>query len=186
VARVVRRHPGGVLPGVRRGAAVEPVHVLGIIGTTNVVQIGSCGSLQPELRTGDIVLSERATIGRGASQYYGGKEVAEANLGRVARAAALLAGRGAYVHRGRDFTTSRCCSSRRSCCAVGQSGPPRGRHGDLRGLLGRAGVPDASGVAAVRLGRAAAAVLDRRVHPEEEQAQARSAAAVYEVALQLA
>jgi uridine phosphorylase len=82
--------PVAYCPAYGAPRAVEPVHVLGIIGTVNVVQIGSCGSLQPELTTGDIVLPERATIGEGTSQYYGGKGVAEANLGRVARAASLL------------------------------------------------------------------------------------------------
>jgi hypothetical protein len=67
------------------------VHIFGVCGTRTVVQIGSCGGLQPGVHTGDIVLSEQATIGEGASQYYGGRKVAHANLGRVAPAAALLA-----------------------------------------------------------------------------------------------
>lgn len=86
--------------------AVEPVHILGMCGTRTVVQIGSCGGLQPGVHTGDIVLSEQATIGEGASHYYGGVKVAKANLGRVARAAALLAGTGVHTHRGLTVTTS--------------------------------------------------------------------------------
>jgi uridine phosphorylase len=86
--------------------AVEPVHVLGTCGTPVVVQIGSCGGLQPNMKIGDIVLSERATIGEGVSQYYGGKAVAAANLGRVTRAASLFAGRDMHTHRGPTITTA--------------------------------------------------------------------------------
>ena len=86
--------------------AVEPVHVLGTCGTPVVVQIGPCSGLQPAVRRGDVVLPERATIGEGVSQYYGGSGVAPANLGRVTRAASLLAGRGLHTHRGSVMTTS--------------------------------------------------------------------------------
>ena len=93
------------MPAYGAARAVEPVHILGTCGTPVVVQIGSCGGLQPSLRTGDIVLSEKATIGEGASQYYGGKGAAPANLGKVTRAASLLATRGIYAHRGPTVTT---------------------------------------------------------------------------------
>ena len=85
---------------------VEPVHALGACGTPVVVQIGSCSALQPTVRRGDVVLPETATIGEGVSQYYGGKERARANLGRVTRAAALLAAREVHAHRGPVVTTS--------------------------------------------------------------------------------
>ncbi len=93
-------------PAYGAARAVEPVHIFGVCGTRTVVQIGSCGGLQPDVHTGDIVLSERATIGEGASHYYGGRKVAAANLGRVARAAALLAGTDIHAHRGLTVTTS--------------------------------------------------------------------------------
>jgi purine-nucleoside phosphorylase len=93
-------------PAYGASRAVEPVHIFGVCGTRTVVQIGSCGGLQPGVHTGDIVLPESATIGEGASQYYGGTKVAQANLGRVARAAALLATTGIHTHRGPTFTTS--------------------------------------------------------------------------------
>ena len=44
-------------------------------------------------------------IGEGVSQYYGGHDVAYANLGRLTRAASMLAGRGLHVHRGSVVTT---------------------------------------------------------------------------------
>jgi uridine phosphorylase len=97
--------PVAYCPAYGAARAVEPVHIFGTIGTPVVVQIGSCGGLAPSLRTGDIVLPERATIGEGASQYYGAKGASAANLGKVTRAAALLAQRGIYAHRGATVTT---------------------------------------------------------------------------------
>lgn len=83
---------------------VEPVHLLGVCGTPVVAHLAPCFALSPTLSVGDIVLPERAGIGEGASQYYGGSGTAPANLGKVARAAALLAPRGVYPHRGSTFT----------------------------------------------------------------------------------
>jgi uridine phosphorylase len=83
---------------------VEPVHALGTCGTPVVVQVGSCAALQPGVRRGDVVLPERASIGEGVSQYYGGTGVATAHLGRVTRAGSLLAARGVHVHRGTVMT----------------------------------------------------------------------------------
>lgn len=85
---------------------VEPIHALGSCGTPVVVQVGPCSGLQPSVRRGDVVLPERATIGEGVSQHYGGQTTAPANLGRVTRAASLVAGKGAHYHRGTIMTTS--------------------------------------------------------------------------------
>jgi len=86
--------------------AVEPVHVFGELGTPTVVQIGSCGALQPQVRTGDIVLAESAAIGEGASQYYGGEGTSTATPELVDRAEADFESRGFRVHRGAHVTTS--------------------------------------------------------------------------------
>lgn len=83
---------------------VEPLHALGTCGTPVVVQIGPCSALQPHVRRGDVVVPERATAGEGVSAYYGGADVAHANLGRVTRAVSLLAGRGLHTHRGQVAT----------------------------------------------------------------------------------
>lgn len=66
--------------------AVEPLHVLAVCGTPRVVQIGSCGGVG--IPTGDIVVSSAATIGEGASRYYGGTGVSYPDAQLVARAAA--------------------------------------------------------------------------------------------------
>jgi len=86
--------------------AVEPVHVFGELGTPTVVQIGSCGALQPQVRTGDIVLAESAAIGEGASQYYDGEGTSTPTPELVDRAEAEFVSRGFRVHRGPHVTTS--------------------------------------------------------------------------------
>lgn len=179
--------PVAYCPAYGAPRAVEPVHVLGTIGTPNVIQIGSCGSLQPEVRTGDIVLPEQATIGEGASHYYGGKGVAHANLGRVTRAASLFATRGVYVHRGPTVTTS----------ALLQQPPELLRKWAAAGHLAVDMETSAVFSAARAFGMRAASLLfvwdelparswTDAFTPEEERAQARAGAAVYEVALEMA
>lgn len=86
--------------------AVEPVHVLAQIGTRLAIQIGSCGGLQPELVTGDIVVPSRAEIGEGASPAYGRHDVALASRPWVERATSAVRDRGVPVHDGHHLTTS--------------------------------------------------------------------------------
>jgi uridine phosphorylase len=179
--------PVAYCPAYGAPRAVEPIHVLGICGTPNVIQIGSCGSLQPEVRTGDIVLSERATIGEGASQYYGGKGVADANLGRVARAASLLANREMYAHRGPTVTTSALLAQPRALLQKWTNA----------GYLAVDMETSAVFSAARAFGMRAASLLfawdelpgrswNTSFTKAEERAQARAGAAVYEVALDMA
>lgn len=179
--------PVAYCPAYGASRAVEPVHVLGLCGTPNVIQIGSCASLQPEVRTGDIVLSERATIGEGASQYYGGKGVAEANLGRVARAASLLAARDMYAHRGPTVTTSALLVQPKALLQKWMNA----------GYLAVDTETSAVFSAARAFGMRAASLLfvwdelpgrpwTDSFTKEEERAQARAGAAVYEVALEMA
>lgn len=78
--------PVAYCPAYGAARAVEPVHVLATCGTPRVVQIGSCGGFG--LSTGEVVISERATIGEGASRYYGGVGTSCPTPALVARAAA--------------------------------------------------------------------------------------------------
>lgn len=89
------------------GAArtVEPVHILGQLGTPKVAQIGSCGGLQRGIRPGDLVLADRVWVAEGASGHYGGGDWALATPGLVDRAQQLASGRGLAVHRGETVTT---------------------------------------------------------------------------------
>ena len=98
--------PVAYCPAYGAPRAVEPVHVLAVCGTPVVVQVGSCGGLQPQVRTGDVVLSSRASIGEGASQYYGGRDACWPDGLLVDQAAALLTERGLRVHRGTTMSTS--------------------------------------------------------------------------------
>ncbi len=95
--------PVAYCPAYGAPRAVEPVHVLGVCGTPVAVQIGSCGGLQPQVRTGDVVISSAATIGEGASQHYGGVGASYADAGLVTRAAAAFG--DVPVHVGSTVTT---------------------------------------------------------------------------------
>lgn len=85
--------------------AVEPVHVLGLLGTPTVVQIGSCGGLGAGVSTGDVVLPETVTAAEGASRAYGCGTTVTADAGLVDALASLAASRGLVAHRGRHVTT---------------------------------------------------------------------------------
>jgi len=179
--------PVGYVPAYGAARAVEPVHVLATCGTPVVVQIGTCGGLQPNLHTGDIVLSERATIGEGASQYYGGKGAAPANLGKVTRAASLLAARGIYAHRGPTVTTDALLAQPDSLV----------KQWAKAGHLGVDMETSAVFSAALSFGMRAASLLyvwdelPRRswtdpFTEQEEQAHERASQVIYEIALALA
>ncbi len=77
--------PVAYCPAYGAARAVEPVQVLVTCGTPRVVQIGSCGGFG--IPTGDVVVSSRATIGEGASQYYGSSGTSLPTPDLVARAA---------------------------------------------------------------------------------------------------
>ena len=82
--------PVAYCPAYGAARAVEPVHVLATCGTPRVVQIGSCGGFG--VPTGTVVISNGATIGEGASQYYGGTGVSMPSPELVARASLALPG----------------------------------------------------------------------------------------------
>jgi purine-nucleoside phosphorylase len=85
---------------------VEPIHVAGELGTPTVVALGTCGGLQPGVRTGDVVVGLSATIGEGTSQYYGGHGTSTADPSLVEAADQALVKRGLRTHGGRLVTTS--------------------------------------------------------------------------------
>jgi uridine phosphorylase len=53
--------------GASAGIAVEELHNLGV---TNMIRIGSCGALQPQVKIGDLVLVSGAVRDDGASKTY--------------------------------------------------------------------------------------------------------------------
>lgn len=174
-------------PAYGAARAVEPVHVLGVCGTPVAVQVGSCGGLQPHLRTGDVLVPSRATIGEGASRYYGATGVAAADDGLVARAAQALRDRGHRVHTGPSVTTEALLAQPdalvREWAAAGHLGVDL----ETSAVLSAA---RAVGVRAASLlfvwdelpGRS----WTDPFSPAEREAQLRAEAAVFEVALTLA
>lgn len=86
--------------------AVEPVHIFGVLGTKKVIQIGSCGGLQPNVQTGDIVIPTISQVGEGASQYYGQMVSSTASNGLVEIADRVLTKLGLKTHIGAHISTS--------------------------------------------------------------------------------
>lgn len=83
---------------------VEIIHLFGILGAQLAVQIGTCGGLQPHLRTGDIILPTTAICREGVAQYYGAPDSVNAAPTWVARAQAWLAARGHTTYTGTHLT----------------------------------------------------------------------------------
>ncbi|MFL6137928.1 MAG: hypothetical protein ACJ74O_09035 [Frankiaceae bacterium] len=104
--RLIRTARGSLLHCGAYGAAraVEPVHLAGTVGTPVAILVGWCVALQPGLAADDVVLAQTATIGEGASQYYGGQGTATADPDLTDAAAAALGGHGLTAHRGRVVT----------------------------------------------------------------------------------
>lgn len=83
--------------------AVEPVDVLGLLGTPLVAQVGSCGGLAGQ-RPGDVVVPSRVTVSEGASPAYGAGPAVDADPGLVAAVAGLGRARGLAVQVGPHLT----------------------------------------------------------------------------------
>ncbi len=50
--------------------AVELAHLFGVLGTPRMVIIGTCGALDPELATGDVVVPSQAVAREGVAHLY--------------------------------------------------------------------------------------------------------------------
>ncbi len=84
---------------------VEPVHILGQLGTPAVAVIGSCGGLQPGIRPGDVLVPTEVTVAEGASAAYGGGPRGTATRSLVMAAAAVARRHDLTVHSGPHVTT---------------------------------------------------------------------------------
>ena len=167
--------------------AVEPVHIFGSVGTPVVVQIGSCGGLQPQIQTGDIVLPERAVVGEGASRYYSGCPAPSATLALVGRLQRWLSAKGFTVHRGTQFSSS----------SLFAQPPQRVRGWREAGYLGVDMETSAVLTVAKHFGMEAASLLfvwDELLKgrtfldtfsPEEQERQRRANRVIFEAALEL-
>lgn len=52
--------------------AVELAHLFGVLGTPRMVMIGTCGALDPEMTTGDVVVPSQAVAREGVAHLYQG------------------------------------------------------------------------------------------------------------------
>ena len=168
--------------------AVEPVHIFASLGSRLAIQIGSCGAIQSQVHTGDIVLPVRVRIGEGASQYYGGGDWAEVSPRWLERAQAALEDRGFTTHAGQFITTS----------ALFAQPPDRVEGWQRDGHLGVDMESSAVFTAARALGIEAVSMVYAwdelyRAHtfldenpPEVEERRERANLAIFEVALELA
>ncbi|MGH9137090.1 MAG: hypothetical protein ACRD0G_08580 [Acidimicrobiales bacterium] len=84
--------------------AVEPVVILGRLGMSRVVQIGSCGGISPDAHTGDLLIPDRVAIEEGVSRWYHQGGVATATPALVERAQQAAESMGIRVLRGTSVT----------------------------------------------------------------------------------
>jgi len=82
----------------------EVIHLFGLIGASLAVQIGTCGGLQPHLRSGDILLPEQAACQEGVAQHYGAGQTAAGSIPHIQRVEQILQAQGHTVHRGPHLT----------------------------------------------------------------------------------
>ncbi len=85
---------------------VEVAHLFALLGAKLVVQIGTCGGLQPRLRPGDVILPQVAIARDGVAHLYGAVEAALASPDWSAKAEAALLEREHRVHQGTHLTWS--------------------------------------------------------------------------------
>lgn len=70
--------------------AVEPAHVFAQMGTPLLIQLGTCGTLDVDASTGQVILPEVCAARDGVSQYYGAGETVRTDPGWVERAEQVL------------------------------------------------------------------------------------------------
>lgn len=168
--------------------AVEPAHIFAQIGTPLVIQIGSCGAMDPALQPGTVMVPDLATGRDGVSHLYhaGGAIALDAPTGATARA--LMSQMNIPAARGSHLTwPSLFAQSDAICAAWGDEGF---RTVDMETA--------AVAAAACRFGAKAVALLTvwdalsagksflDPLTPAQTKAFARSDAAIFEVALELA
>jgi uridine phosphorylase len=98
--------------------AAEVAHVLAQCGTPLIVQIGTCGALQPGLETGMVAVPPRALARDGVTPGYGGGDVIALDAAWSLQAARALTERGIAVTQGLHLTwTTLFAQSDRLCAA---------------------------------------------------------------------
>lgn len=103
--------------------AVEPAHIFAQLGTPLIIQIGTCGSLDPDATTGMVMLPESCVAHDGVSPAYGAGEVIATDQRWVDSAAAALESAGLRSKRVHHLTwPSLFAQSEAMCDAWRQEG----------------------------------------------------------------
>jgi len=97
--------------------AVEPAHVFSHLGTGILVQIGTCGSLDPDASTGVVALPEECVASDGVSQHYGAGASVFTDPGLVDHAEKLLTQRNIPSQRTRHLTWPSLFAQSQEMCA---------------------------------------------------------------------
>ncbi len=85
---------------------VEVVHLFAVLGARLAVQIGTCGGLQPFLKTGAIILPDVAICRDGVAHLYGFPDAVRSSTAWTKRAAAALKTQGHTTYPGAHMTWS--------------------------------------------------------------------------------
>lgn len=97
--------------------AVEPAHVFGQLGTGIMIQLGTCGSLDPDSGTGVVALPGECLARDGVSQHYGAGETVFTDAGLVDAAGQALARHGIASQRTRHLTWPSLFAQSDAMCA---------------------------------------------------------------------
>ena len=84
--------------------AVEPAHIFAQLGTPLLIQIGTCGTLDPQASTGKVILPETCAARDGVSQHYRAGETVRTDAHWLQRAERHLNDRAVETQRAYHLT----------------------------------------------------------------------------------
>lgn len=97
--------------------AAEVAHVLAHVGTPLVVQIGTCGALQPGISAGTVAVPGTVLSRDGVASTYVGQDKMNLDQGWARRATAILESRGIPVFSGTHLTWTTLFAQDDALCA---------------------------------------------------------------------
>lgn len=97
--------------------AAEVAHVLAQVGTPLVVQIGTCGALQPGIGTGTVAVPRHVLARDGVTPTYGAPDTLELDAEWADRAEIILERRGVAVRSGTHLTWTTLFAQDDALCA---------------------------------------------------------------------
>jgi uridine phosphorylase len=94
--------------------ASEVAFMFGSLGTPLVIQIGSCGALQREIKIGQFIIPTEAEKGEGISPHYLKKnEKADASSDVIRKLSRIIKEKGLAHHAGKIYTVPACSLKQR-------------------------------------------------------------------------